>query len=125
MIRFDEEALVCDLAETYHIYDYKQLPATMVAVFSCGLSDNSRIKMKLANEKVDIDTILLASISDSLRLLLWIKTDDGVKGINRPSSVLSTLTGQQVQEKNELVFSSGEDFEKERSRLLGGGNYGD
>ena len=33
MIKTDEDALICDLAETYRIYDYKQLPAYQVAVF--------------------------------------------------------------------------------------------
>ena len=30
MIKTDEDALICDLAETYQIYDYKSLPAYMV-----------------------------------------------------------------------------------------------
>ena len=47
MIKTDEDALICDLAETYQIYDYKSLPAYMVATFSVGLRENSRIKMKL------------------------------------------------------------------------------
>ncbi len=34
MIAVDEDALVCDLAETYGIYDYRQLPITRVAVFA-------------------------------------------------------------------------------------------
>ena len=34
MIKTDEDALICDLAETYQIYDYKSLPAYMVATFS-------------------------------------------------------------------------------------------
>ena len=29
----DEDALICDLAETYGIYNYRQLPADRVAVF--------------------------------------------------------------------------------------------
>ena len=33
MIKTDEDALICDLAETYQIYDYKSLPAYMVATF--------------------------------------------------------------------------------------------
>ena len=37
MIKTDEDALICDLAETYQIYDYKSLPAYMVATFSVGL----------------------------------------------------------------------------------------
>ena len=43
MIAIDEDALICDLAETYQIYDYRRLPVQTVAVFSLGLRDNSRI----------------------------------------------------------------------------------
>lgn len=46
MIQTDEDALICDLAETYQIYDYRQLPAYQVAVFSYGLRDDSRIKVR-------------------------------------------------------------------------------
>ena len=40
MIKTDEDALICDLAETYQIYDYKSLPAYMVATFSVGKFKN-------------------------------------------------------------------------------------
>lgn len=118
MISIDEDALICDLAETYHIYDYKQLPLTKVAVFSCGLRDNSRIKMKMSDQTIQLDTLLMAGISDKLSLLLWIKTKDGMKGINRPSSILNILTGSQSVERKEIVFDSGEDFERMRQQLL-------
>ncbi|MGA4725424.1 DUF5361 domain-containing protein [Carnobacterium maltaromaticum] len=118
MIRFDEEALICDLAETYHIYDYKQLPPTQVAVFSCGLRENSRIKMKLSEQQVSLDTLLLAGLSDKLGLLLWSKTKDGEKGKNRPTSIVSSMTNQPQKEKKEIAFNSGEDFEEMRKRLI-------
>lgn len=118
MISFDEEALMCDLAETYQIYDYRQLPLTMVAVFSCGLSEKSRIKMKLSDQLVPLDTLLLAGLSDKLSFLLWTQTKDGQKGINRPSEIVDTLTVQQTKEKSELVFNSGEEFERKRKELL-------
>lgn len=121
MINFDEESLMCDLAETYQIYDYKQLPLTMVAVFSCGLSENSRIKMKLSSQQASLDTILLAGIKDALSLILWSKTKDGVKGINEPKSILEIITGQKTKEKSDIVFNSGEDFEKYRNELLNRG----
>ena len=121
MINFDEESLICDLAETYQIYDYKQLPLTMVAVFSCGLSENSRIKMKLSSQQASLDTILLAGIKDALSLILWSKTKDGVKGINQPKSILEIITGQKTKEKSDIVFNSGEDFEKYRNELLNRG----
>ena len=121
MINFDEESLMCDLAETYQIYDYKQLPLPTVAVFSCGLSENSRIKMKLSSQQASLDTILLAGIKDALSLILWSKTKDGVKGINEPKSILEIITGQKTKEKSDIVFNSGEDFEKYRNELLNRG----
>ena len=39
MKQLDEDALVCDLAETYGIYDYKQLPLLKVAVFAYWISE--------------------------------------------------------------------------------------
>ncbi|WP_429968705.1 DUF5361 domain-containing protein [Enterococcus sp. DIV0765a] len=124
MISVDEDALVCDLAETYQIYDYKQLPASMVAVFSCGLRETSRIKMKLSGQKIPLDTILLAGISDNLRLLLWTKTKDGQKNVNRPESILHKLSENNPREKEEIIFDSGEDFEKMRQKLLGNTIHG-
>ena len=91
MINLDEESLICDLAETYQIYDYKQLPLQLVAVFSCGLRENSRIKMKLSQQTASIDTMLLAGISDKLGILLWAQTKDGQKGKNRPISILEKV----------------------------------
>ncbi len=41
MISRDEDALICDLAETYQIYNYKSLPARLVATLSVGLRDDS------------------------------------------------------------------------------------
>lgn len=121
MIRLNEDALVCDLAETYNIYDYKQLPASKVAVFSCGLKEDSRIKMEINEQRVTLDILLLASISDKLGLLLWTKTKDGQAGKNRPASLSEKLLNIKPKEKNELVFSSGEDFEATRRRLIAEG----
>lgn len=117
MINQNEDALICDLAETYHIYDYRQLPPLTVAVFSCGLRDDSRIKMELNDQTVSIDTLLIAGISDKLGLLLWSKTKDGQLNKNRPVSILESLVST-PKEKNELVFDSGEDFERMRTKLI-------
>lgn len=115
-MRLDEDALACDLAETYHIYDLKQLPPMKVAVFSIGLKDDSRIKMKLKNQKLNLEEMLMMSIADNLKLLLWSKTKDAQKNRNRP--VLWSSLFEEPKEKKEAVFSSGKDFEKERNRLL-------
>ena len=119
MILVDEDALICDLAETYQIYDYRQLPPVRVAVFAYGLRDDSRIKMKLSGQSVPLDTILLAKISDSLSTLVWFQTEDGQKGINRPKMLTDLLLNAKSDSDIE-AFHSGEDFERERQRLIGG-----
>lgn len=122
MISKDEDALICDLAETYQIYDYKQLPASKVAVFASGLRDDSRIKMKLINQTVSLENLLLAGISDSLNELMWSKTKDGQKGINKPDSMVAILTNKKQDKKDDvIVFDSGEDFVKMRNQLIGVG----
>jgi len=121
MIKIDEDALVCDLAETYQIYDYKQLPPLRVAVFSCGLRDDSRIKMKISGQSVPLDTLLLAGISDRISTLVWFETEDGQKGKNRPAAIVDMLTNESQPNKDMLLFNSGEDFETTRLRLIKGG----
>lgn len=119
MIKLDEEALICDLAETYQIYDYRQLPTTRAAVFAVGLKNESRIKMKLSGQRVPLDTLLLAGISDRLSILTWFQTEDGQKGRNRPAMLVDLLTSKTKESKDVLVFNSGKDFEKARSILIG------
>ena len=119
MIKQDEDALICDLAETYRIYDYRQLPLLQVAVFAYGLRDDSRIKKIISNQVVSLDTLLFASMVYRLSLSLWLQTKDGQKGTNRPNSIVDHLTKKEEKdEKDYLVFESGEDFEKYREKLL-------
>ena len=115
MIKVGENELICDLAETYHIYNYRLMPPSTVAIFCIGLRDDSRIKMKLSGTKVPSNILLLSGIVDRLNLLLWTKTKDAEKGINKPKSILDHLYNK---ESDVSAFTSGEDFEKERKRLI-------
>jgi len=117
MIECDECALICDLAETYQIYDYKAMPPIRVAIFAVGLRDDSRIKMKMSGQKVSLKTSLLAGISDSLNMLVWMNSVDGQKGRNRPVLITTLLSGQTGKKEN-VTFASGEDFENYRNRLI-------
>lgn len=129
MIAKDEDALICDLAETYHIYDYKQLPPTKVAVFAVGLKADSRIKLSLSNNKVPLDTILLAGINDMLNILLWRKTKDGQKGKNPPNRIVEKLLQKTEKVPTEtVVFNTAEEYENARKVILentGGDTLGD
>lgn len=115
MIRMDEDALICDFAETYHIYDFKRLPIKTVAALALGLKDDSRIKMKMSGAKAPTDILLLAAAVDRLSLLVWAKTKDAEKGRNRPKSILESIS---PADKDTTAYSSGEEFMKERERLL-------
>lgn len=115
MLKKDEEALICDFAETYHIYDFKRLPLTTVAALAVGLRDSSRIKMLLNDAPASTEIMLMAAIVDRLSLLVWFNTEDGEKGRNKPKSVLETIT---PKESKVSVFESGEDFMKARENLL-------
>ena len=116
MVRTDEDALICDLAETYHILNYKALPAMLVASLVVGLRDDSRIKMKISGAKAPTEIILLASAVDRLSMLVWAKTKDAEKGRNRPKSLLDIMY---PKETNNTTYKTGEEFEKARKELLG------
>lgn len=120
MIKADENALICDLAETYHIFNYRELPIHLLATLSVGLGEDSRIKKKLRNDRIDIKTMLLAAILDRLSILVWFSSEDGQKNKNRPSSILNALTGK--NEEGELMsFDSADDFENELRKRRGRG----
>lgn len=119
-IALDEDALICDFAEYYHILNYKDFNPRLVGVLFCGLSDNSRIKMKMSGTKASSELILLANIADSLATLVWFNSKDGQENINRPKSLLKAVL--QIEEEKEAteLFTTGEDFEKKRKELLKG-----
>jgi len=117
MIRLGEDELICDLAEIYHIYDYRTFRPSVIARLAVGLRDNSRIKMKIAGMKVDINTTLLAVIADRLGVLIWQKTKDGQKGLNAPKSILDEL--YRDHSGDAVKFDTVDAFENERRRILG------
>lgn len=117
MVRTDEDALICDFAETYNIYDYKRLPLTTAAALAIGLRDDSRIKMKLSGAVATTEIQLLAAAVDRLSLLVWAQTKDASRGQNRPPSILEAFNRK---ETDNAAYESGEDFIAERERLLKG-----
>lgn len=117
MYDLDKEALICDLAETYNIYDFKSLPLTKIAIFAKGLRENSRIRMKMSQSKFNVKESLLAGILDRLTLILYSKTKDAEKGRNYPKLLLD-----EKEKKEDLQgFMSSEDFEIMRKRIIEGG----
>lgn len=125
MLATDEDALVCDLAETYHIHDWRALPVRTVATLACGLSDDSRIKMRLSGAKAPTSTVLSAAMIDRLSLLWWGQTKDAQKGRNRPKMLMDVLTPSNsdpdAPDTEAITYASLEDFQAARKKLLQGG----
>ncbi len=109
--------MICDLAEYYHVYDYKGLPVQTLAALVFGLRANSRLKMEINGMNFPSIEILLAGILDRLSLLVWQNTEDGHKNRNRPQSMLELFTTPK-KENNIVAFESGEDFDKARAEII-------
>lgn len=119
MLATDRDALVCDLAETYGIFDHRALPATLLATLAVGLRDDSRIKIRLSGGKVPRSEMLLAAAVDRLSLLVWGMTEDAQLGRNRPASLLDALLGEEEKSGDIVAFDTAEDFETEWTRITG------
>ena len=115
MIAADEDALKCDLAEEYHIYDYRSLPVDMAAAFSAGLRYDSRIKMKLRGDKLPPDIVLLALIHDRLTDIAW-----SLSGSEEKPEHIADLLIRGREEKNSIGFDSAEEYERAREWILKG-----
>lgn len=124
MIITDEDAFICDMAETYGIFDFWSMPAGLIATLACGLRDDSRIMTKMNEMKMPLEEYLLAAIFDAVNWLCWINTKDAQRGGSPPDRILSTLLEKpKEQEQSDfMVFGSVEEFERVRSEILGENN---
>ena len=117
MLITDKDALICDLAETYGILDMEALPLDKLAVLSCGLRDNSRIKMAMSGMDVSMDRLLLAGCFDMLSWIKWSKTQAAHDGGEPPKSMLRLFCGE-VDSSGIVGFASADDFAAARDRIL-------
>ena len=117
----DEDALVCDFAETYHILDHRALPVSLQAVLASGLREDSRIKKELAGYKhLPID-LVMARIADTLMAIHWSLT--AKKGSPKPPMLMEYIVSSK-EEKKTTGFDTGMDFEEAKRRILMGANHG-
>lgn len=115
MINTDREALICDLAETYAVFDFRALPLRTAAVLAAGLRENSRIKIKMAGSKYSPEVMMLSAIVDRLSILVWHQTEDGLRGINPPRLLLESMTEGEAE-----GFDTVEEFEAAYQKVFGG-----
>ena len=117
MLYVGEDELTCDMAEVYHIYitDWYNppFPLSYLARLVSGLSNDSRIKRKIANVKLTLEESLQAIMVDKLSILIWQKTKDGAKGRHIPESIYRKLMGLDDKPKDDLEkFTTEDDFEE-------------
>lgn len=123
MICADREALLCDLAETYGIFDFRALPVTTLATLAVGLREDSRIKRKLLGSQLTMTEMLLAAVFDKLSVLAWMWSKDGQTGENPPESLLSALMGEKEERPGAAqAFETAEEFESEWRSITGVGH---
>lgn len=110
------DELICDMAEYYRIYDCNVCSVFLLSTLCWGLPRESRVKMKLAEQKYTTSEILLAGIFDRLSLLWWAKTEDGANNTNRPNMMMDVMIARDTESKNK-AFQSGDDFMAEWNKL--------
>ena len=119
MVAEAKDALICDFAEYYHIYDFESMKPSRAAIYAWGLPDDSRIKRAMNNQPVTTDLLLKAAMVDRLSLLVWSKTQDAEKGKNQPQSIVAQLLKDDKETKQELTsYATISDYEKARQEMI-------
>ena len=92
-----------------------------VAVFSYGLRNDSRIKMKMRGDSYKLTELLLAMIYDRTAILQWYGSENGRRGVDPPEPITAKLLGIDSKDDSDIAsFASGEDYEARRAKLLKG-----
>lgn len=119
MLNIDENALICDFADEYGIYNYRNYDADYIAILATGLGPNSRIVKSVNGVQTNFSELLLARIYDQLNLLLWMQTEDGRKNRNMPVSLADMMLGRN-DNKEIKGYETIEEFEIARQTILKG-----
>lgn len=107
------------MAETYHVFNWRELPLRTAAVLASGLPEDSRCFRRLNGQKLTAEQILQFAMLDELRLLVWMQTKDAGKGRHRPESLLQKVMDGKPKTKVR-GFRTAEDFEAQRKKIVKG-----
>lgn len=106
MLAHHKSELICDLAEYYHILDYRRVPGRLLGTLAVGLRAESRIGMIRECIKADPATVMLVRIYDVLAQVFSAKNE-------KPEQLLKKFIIEQKDDKDSpMAFSSPADFRK-------------
>ena len=97
------------MAETYGIYDYKEIKPSIVATLAVGLPDSSRIKRKYSGVNLTLEQMLLAMIVDGINLSIWQRS--GAKKSRKPDRIFKKLTEKDKPKDELMSFRTAEEYE--------------
>lgn len=120
MLNADEDAVFCDLAETYHLFDWSAVSVPTLARLASGLRDDSRIMLKLGGQRVPIERLLLAMVADNTAYSAWANTKaahDNPESV--PERIVPIMLGKQTVSNRKAVqsFRTAEEFEAKLAKL--------
>ena len=123
MLDLDEEALICDLAETYGIYDYKSMPLRLISTLASGLRADSRIMLRISKdpEPRDVEVTILGAIADRLASISYILLKAMKADPEVPVPIIKAILEMDKKQSNEevLKFNTSEELDRELKRLRG------
>ena len=117
------DALICDFAQYYHVYDIDAVDVQTAAILACGLPSDSRTIREMSGSKHDPERIYKYALIDAVRSVEWaiIQAHSGKKKVKRPESMLQKYLGLDKDQKQEVQgFDSPEEYEAARARIIEG-----
>lgn len=113
MLSEGREELICDMAETYGVFDIHAIPLRLLATLAAGLRPNARIRMKMSGFRYIPPEIIFPQIYDLLQLVFRDKDSE-------PKLLTSIMLGGEKENDGNAIFASGEDFLKAREKIVEG-----
>ena len=121
MLGLDRDAVICDLAETYGVLDYKALPVKTLATLCAGLHEDSRIRMRMADCQEVAPSFALVRISDTLTVINYMLASLGSKDAPSLPALYQDIMIGKHKPKQATGFSSIQEFEEARKRIVDNG----
>lgn len=112
MLWTDRDALICDLAETYHVLDYRTVPVGTLATLCAGLHDDSRIKLKIMNLHRIAPAFVGVRIADTLTMILHC-----LAGSKKKPKLYQEIMSEKQEKKKAAGFATIEEFEEAMKRI--------